>query len=154
MKTTREESGKVDALLILKQTHEDLKGQFEELLHTYNPLQAQELWRKPQPVLKRHEQIEETYVYGPLRQDSGADAALVERVKQHDHDLEHVQRLIQEANTFESVDGRFHNQLSRIRDALGEHIRGEEEQIFPRIEQIWGNSRLAEAGRHIEQLQL
>ena len=72
----------MNALLILKQTHEDLKGQFEELLHTYNPLQAQELWRKLQPVLKRHEQIEETYVYAPLRQDSGADPALAEWVKQ------------------------------------------------------------------------
>jgi Hemerythrin HHE cation binding domain len=83
----------VDALLILKQMHEDLKGQFEELLRTYYPFQAQEFWRELQPVLKRHEQIEETYVYGPLRQHSGADPALAEWVKQHDHAVEHVQRL-------------------------------------------------------------
>ena len=40
--TTRRESGKLDAILILKQMHEDVKGQFEELLHTYYPFQAQE----------------------------------------------------------------------------------------------------------------
>jgi hypothetical protein len=96
----------VDTLLILKRMHEDMKVQFEE-----------------------------TYVYGPLRQDSGTDPALAEWVEQHDHEVEHVQRLIHEANAFESVDGRWHTQLARIRDALGEHIREEEEQIFPRIEQ-------------------
>ena len=43
---------------------------------------------------------------------------------------------------------------TRVRDALGEHIREEEEQIFPRIEQIWGASRREEAGQQIAQLQL
>jgi iron-sulfur cluster repair protein YtfE (RIC family) len=142
----------LDAILILKQMHEDVKGQFEELLHTYYPFQAQELWRQLQPVLNRHEQIEETYVYGPLRQHSGA--VLVECVKQHDHQVNHVQRLIQEANALESVDSRWHAQLTRVRDALGEHIREEEEQIFPAIEQVWGASRREEAGQQIEQLQL
>ena len=99
--TTRRGSGKLDAILILKQMHEDVKGQFEELLHTYYPFQAQELWRQLQPVLNRHEQIEETYVYGPLRRDSGA--VLVECVKQHDHQVKHVRRLIQEANALESL---------------------------------------------------
>ena len=54
----------------IEPTRTQVKGQFEELLHTYYPFQAQELWRQLQPVLTRHEQIEETYVYGPLRQDS------------------------------------------------------------------------------------
>jgi hypothetical protein len=62
----------VDVLLILKQMHDDLKGQFAELLHTYYPFQAQEFWRELQPVLKRHEQIEETYVYGPESSTCGA----------------------------------------------------------------------------------
>lgn len=152
MTTTRRESGKLDAILILKQMHEDLKGQFEELLHTYYPFHAQELWRQRQPVLNRHEQIEETYVYGPLRQDSGA--MLVECVKQHDHQVKHVRRLIQEANALESVDSRSHTQLTRVRDALGEHVREEEEQLFPRIEQIWGATRREVAGQQIAQLQL
>jgi iron-sulfur cluster repair protein YtfE (RIC family) len=134
--------------------HEDMKGQFEELLHTYYPFQAQEFWRELQPVLNRHEQIEETYVYGPIRQDSDAGAALAECVERHDQEVEHVQQLIHEANAFESVDGRWHTQLVRVRDAVGEHIREEEEQFFPRIEQIWGASRLEESGRQIEQLQL
>jgi hypothetical protein len=125
----------VDAILILKQMHEDMKGQFEELLLTYYPFQAQEFWRELQPVLNRHEQIEETYVYGPIRRDSDAGAALAEWVTQHDQ-VEHVHRLIQEANALESVDSRWHTQLVRVRDAVGEDVRKEEEQIFPGIEQI------------------
>ena len=85
----------MDAILILKQMHEDVKGQLEELLHTYYPFQAQEYWRELQPLINRHAQIEETYIYGPLRQDPDADAVLGELVKQHDHQMAHVQRLIQ-----------------------------------------------------------
>jgi iron-sulfur cluster repair protein YtfE (RIC family) len=142
----------LDAILILKQMHDDVKGKVEELLHTYYPFQAQELWRQLQPVLNRHEQIEETYVYGPLRRDSGA--LLVECVKRHDQQVKHVRRLIQEANALEPVDSRWHTLLTRVRDALGEHIREEEEHIFPRIEHIWGASRREEVGQQIVQLQL
>jgi iron-sulfur cluster repair protein YtfE (RIC family) len=144
----------VDAILILKQMHEDVKGQFEELLHTYYPFQAQEFWRELQPLLNRHRQIEETYVYGPLRQGPDAGAALTEWVEQHDHQVERMQRLIQEANALEPVDSRWHTHLARLRDAVGEHIRQEEEEIFPRIEQVWDASRREQAGRQIEQLRL
>ena len=80
--------------------------------------------------------------------------ATCDDLKQHDHQVKHVQRLIQEANALESVDSRWHTQLTRVRDALGEHVREEEEQIFPRIEQIWDASRREEAGQQIEQLHL
>jgi hemerythrin superfamily protein len=123
----------VDAILILKQMHEDVKRQFEEFLHMYNPLQAHEFWRELQPLLNRHAQAEETYVYGPLRQDSDAGAVLGEWVKQHDYQVANVQRLIQEANALEPVDRHWHTQLARIRDAVGEHTRREEEQVFPRM---------------------
>jgi hypothetical protein len=42
--------------------HEDVKGQFDELLHTYYPFQAQEFWRELQPLLNRQAQTEDTYV--------------------------------------------------------------------------------------------
>jgi hemerythrin superfamily protein len=77
-----------------------------------------------------------------------------ESVKQHDHQVAHVQRLIQEANALESIDSRWHAQLARVRNAVGEHIPEEEEQIFSRIEQIWDATRREEAGRQIEQLRL
>jgi hypothetical protein len=48
----------VDAILILKHMHEDVKSELDELLHTDNPFQAQEFWRELQPPLNRQAETE------------------------------------------------------------------------------------------------
>ena len=39
--------------------------------------------------------------------------------------------------------------MKKLRDALEQHIRKEEQQIWPKIEQAWDATRLEEAGRQM-----
>src|SRR5579884_3084532 len=51
-----------NAIDLLKQMHVEAKGQLAQILATGNPQQAGDMWQKLQPVLKVHEQMEETYL--------------------------------------------------------------------------------------------
>jgi hemerythrin-like domain-containing protein len=40
--------------------------------------------------------------------------------------------------------------VKKLRGALEQHIRKEEQEIWPRIERVWNPARLEEAGRQME----
>jgi len=48
-------------------------------------------------------------------------------------------------------DGRWLAAVRQIRSALENHIRQEEQGVFPRIGQLWDRTRLEEAGREMRQ---
>lgn len=69
-----------NAIDILVAMHRDAKQQFAQILGTMpeagDGQRAGDLWQKLQPALKVHEQMEETYLYQPLRQQQGAGTEL------------------------------------------------------------------------------
>ena len=76
---------------------------------------------------------------------------LSEWVSDRHQDEVRVEGLIKETASLDPEDGRWLATVRQIKAALENHIRQEEQDIFPRIGQIWDRSRLADAGQEMEQ---
>ena len=62
-----------------------------------------------------------------------------------------VEGLIKETEGLDPEDARWLATVRQIKSALENHIRQEEQDIFPRIGRIWDRARLDEAGREMSQ---
>jgi hemerythrin superfamily protein len=142
----------VGAIALLMQMHTEAKTQFTQILNSASNDQAELLWRKLQPVLKVHEEMEERYLYDPLKAEQGRGTELGDWEPQHEHEVEAVNALIAQADDLSPSDGRWLPQLRQIRDTLARHIDEEETMIFPRIQQVWDRDRLERAGQQMQQM--
>ncbi len=140
------------AIALLLQMHTEAKTQFMQILNSASNDQAELLWRKLQPVLKVHEEMEERYLYDPLKEEQGSGTELGDWEPQHEHEVEEVNALIAQADDLSPTDDRWLPQIRQIRDTLARHIDEEETMIFPRIQQVWGRDRLEQAGQQMQQM--
>lgn len=141
----------MDAIQFLKQEHEKAKRAFEQLLAA-TPAERGARWRELEPELKAHEKIEEQCLYGPIAGDGASDPALSEWVSdRHEDEVHEVEGLIKETAGLDPEDGRWLATVRQIQSALENHIRQEEQDIFPRIARIWDRARLEEAGREMQE---
>lgn len=141
----------MDAIKFLKQEHQKAKGAFDKLLAA-PPAKRGALWDELKPELKTHERIEEEFLYGPISREGDADPMLSEWVSdRHQDEVHEVETLIKETQGLKPEDARWLSTVEQIKAALENHIRQEEQDIFPRVGRIWDQSRLDEAGQEMAQ---
>ncbi|HZQ37368.1 MAG TPA: hemerythrin domain-containing protein, partial [Dehalococcoidia bacterium] len=99
-----------------------------------------------------HEEMEERYLYDPLKEELGRGTELGDWEPQHEHEIEEVNALIAQADDLSPSDSRWLPQIRQIRDTLARHIDEEETMIFPRIQQVWDRGRLEQAGQQMQQM--
>ena len=141
----------MDAIQFLRQEHETARRAAEKLLASA-PSERGELWEDLELELRAHEKIEEQCLYGPIAVDGTSDPALSEWVSdRHQDEVYEVEGLIKETEGLDPENARWLATVRQIKAALDNHIRQEEQDIFPRIAQIWDRMRLEEAGRGMRQ---
>jgi hypothetical protein len=140
----------MNAIQLLRTMHADAKLRFKIILGTDDPRVADQRWRTLQPVLKLHEEIEDTFVYLPLRQEMDPGTPLGDWAVQHDADVEYVEQLIQASRDLAPATPDWRMCVARVMDALSKHVMDEEGQIFGRVEQVWDADRLEQAGAQMQ----
>ena len=141
----------MDAIEFLQREHQKAKRAFETLLAAA-PEERGARWSLLKPELKAHEKIEEQCLYGPIARAGASDRALSEWVSdRHQDEVYEVEGLIKETEGLDPQDGRWLATVRQIKAALENHIRQEEQDIFPRIGQLCERARLEEAGREMRQ---
>ena len=154
--TTNGQNGHNDnstnAIDLLMQMHREAKQQFMQILGASDGQQAVRRWKQLQPVLKVHEQMEEQYLYDPLKAERGSNTELGQWEPQHEREVNEVEQMISQADTMEQGAAGWRDQIRRISDTLAEHIAEEEGMIFPRIRQVWDEQKLQQAGMQMQQL--
>ena len=139
----------MDAIEFLQQEHQKAKRAFDTLLAAA-PAERGALWSELKPELGVHEKIEEQCLYGPIARDGASNPALSEWVSdRHQDEVYEVEGLIKETEGLDPKDGRWLATVRQIKAALENHIRQEEQDIFPRIGRMWDRTRLEEAGREM-----
>ena len=141
----------MDAIESLQQEHQKAKHAFDKLLAAA-PAERGALWSELKPELGAHEKIEEQCLYGPTARDGASDRALSEWVSdRHQDEVYEVEGLIKETGGLDPQDGRWLATVRQIKAALENHIRQEEQDIFPRISHVWDRTRLEQAGWEMRQ---
>ena len=140
----------MDAVQFLLEEHRKTKARFAEI-EAAGPQQRGALWRALQPELKIHEELEDTYLYGPLSKDPAAKGTvLADFEAQQDEDVEALEQKIHALNQLEPAHGAWLEQLRDIRNTLMDHVKEEETEILPKIPEVWSHDKLALSGQQME----
>jgi iron-sulfur cluster repair protein YtfE (RIC family) len=142
----------MDAIQFLKQEHEKAKAAFGKVLKAAPETRGQ-LWTKLQPELEAHEQIEDACLYEPLLRDAATtDSKLADWRKTHQNEVDKVEGLIKAMRTLEPEATTWLTKLKAVHASLEDHIREEEQDIFPRISKVWDEAKLKQAGTDLEEM--
>jgi hemerythrin-like domain-containing protein len=142
----------MNAIQLLKTEHETAKGMFEEI-DAASASQRGELWTKLRPELKVHEEMEESALYGPVAQELGSSDETLKDWQEHHHaEVAELEALLQEIEALDPVTDEWIEKIDELRETLEHHIEEEEDDIWPRIERAWDQSKLEQTGRQMEAL--
>jgi hemerythrin-like domain-containing protein len=109
------------------------------------------IWAKLRPELEAHEQMEERFVYDPaVREANGAGSKLAQFHSQHEQEVQHAKRMIEEIGGMDGGESQFMQTVQNLHHALAKHIDMEETEFWPQIRQSWGEQRLEQAGTQVQ----
>jgi hypothetical protein len=119
----------VNAIELLKDDHEKVKGIFEQFEETDDQDRKQELARQAIRELKIHSAIEEEIFYPAVRQETDEKEIVDEAEEEH-----HVVKLlISELEDMEAGDEKFDAKFNVLAENVRHHIRQEEGEMMPNI---------------------
>ena len=139
----------MDAVQFLLEEHQKVKQRFAAIEQAA-PQQRLELWRALEPELKIHEEIEDTYLYGPLSKDPAAQGTKLAGFEDHqDRDVAALQVKIEQLHQTDPMDDKWLERLRGIRDALMDHVKEEETEILPKVGDVWSREKVQMAGQQM-----
>src|SRR5262245_31779418 len=142
----------MNAIQFLKKEHETAKRAFAEI-QAASAEQRGPLWAKLAPELKVHEQMEEAALYGPVAREVGSrDETLTDWEELHHEEVAEAEALIEEIDGLDPTDDEWLENVQELRQALEHHIQQEEGDIWPRIQGVWDEAKLEDAGQKMEAL--
>jgi hemerythrin-like domain-containing protein len=140
----------MNAIQLLKTDHETAKRMLGQI-QSARAEQRKEMWKKLEPELKVHEQMEESSLYGPVAKELGAkDEKLRDWQGHHHKEVSQLEGVLKELDRLDPAEDTWIRKLGELRQTLEHHIQEEEGEIFPRIERAWDTSKLEQAGHQME----
>jgi hemerythrin superfamily protein len=137
----------MDALEMLQSEHDDLRALLAKIVKTHG-VPARHLFAELMPALEIHEELEQTYLYPHLRQDETAREVALEALEEH-----HVMDiLVREIGQLKPADEGWMPKIRVLKLIAEHHIDEEEQQLFPRVRDIWDDDKCRHVGRSMEEL--
>ena len=134
-----------DALEMIEQL-EMVEGEEDEVeMSSEIPVQT---FKRLQSALTLHMQMEEKIFYPAMREFEETRGRITEAVQEH----QQADQLVDEMTSLSPTDGEFQELLAELRDSLEHHIDEEENELFPKAEELCGKQRLEEMGRQMEEM--
>lgn len=108
----------------------------------------QDTFRKLKNALTMHTQMEEQIFYPALEGFDETRALVEEAYQEH----QGVDELLEELSALNPTDEDWANKIEELRENLDHHISEEENEMFPKAEEILGQEELQKLGRQMEQM--
>jgi len=141
----------MNALILLKQDHDDMRSLFDDLAGTHpRSLRARErIFESLREELDIHARIEEEIFYPALR-DTGSPAlrsAGIEALEDH----RFVKDLLEELDEMSPSDEEFGPKIAALREAVTLHAEAEEREMFPEAARELDELALERLGRALRE---
>jgi iron-sulfur cluster repair protein YtfE (RIC family) len=139
----------VNALELMKRDHDNLKTMFDEALANQEPAARAGLLHQIRAELMAHERMEADVFYAALR-SGGAKAReiVLDGLEEHhviDVILDELREVPEEADHWQA-------KLMVLKENLEQHIRKEEDHVFPRAKAALDAATLDVIGRKMQQV--
>ena len=136
----------MNALELLKQDHQNVKQLFREAEAAEDPKRRKELFDHIETELEVHTQIEETVFYPAMEQHEELKDLVAEARDEH----EEVKELLEDMESMSPDDEEFESSLQELIENVEHHAEEEEQEMFPKAQQIVGDKALEDLGRQLE----
>ena len=147
----------MNAIEMLKEDHREAMELIEQLELAGDATDADDVGVEGMPVetfnqlqsaLTLHTQLEEKIIYPAMRQFDETRAMIDEAVQEH----QQVDQLLDEMTSLAPGDDEFQELLAELRDSIEHHVDEEENELFPKAEELCGQQRLEEMGRQMQEM--
>jgi iron-sulfur cluster repair protein YtfE (RIC family) len=147
----------MNAVELLKEDHKEALELLERLETMEQDLEADaeglevvptELFTQLKNALTLHTQAEEQIFYPAMQEFDETREQITEAIEEH----QAVDQLLEEMTELSPEDEEFQTKLAELRENLEHHMEEEEDELFPKAEELCGAKRLEEMGRQIQKL--
>lgn len=136
----------MNALEILKQDHQKVKGLFQEVRKESDRGKQKELFDKINTELEIHIHIEETVFYPAIDEHEEFKDMVAEALEEH----QEAKTLLEELEELGADNHDFGSKLQQLMEAVEHHVEEEEGEMFPKIQEVFEEDELEQLGRDLE----
>jgi hemerythrin superfamily protein len=136
----------MNALDLLTQDHQKVRQLFEQAQQIRDNDEKKELFDQIDTELAVHAEIEETIFYPALEEHD----KLKDMVRESREEHEQVEQLLLEIEDLATEDTDFTSQLAQLEKTVEHHVAEEEEEMFPKVREIFDKAALERIGKELE----
>lgn len=129
---------------LLKEDHREV----EELIAQLEEGADKETFLKLKSSLELHTQIEENIYYPALEGKDETDELVTDAYQEHDE----VDELLEEMRGTDIESDEFQVLLKQLKDSIEHHVKEEENELFPKSEEVLGAETLEKMGDEMEKM--
>jgi hemerythrin superfamily protein len=136
----------MNALEILKQDHQKVKGLFQEAIHSTDTSKRKAIFDKIDTELEMHAHIEETVFYPAIEDHEELKDMVAEALEEHGE----AKTLLGELEELGADSHEFGSKLQQLIEAVEHHVEEEEGEMFPKIREVFEEDELEQLGQDLE----
>lgn len=138
----------MNALELLKQDHQEASNMMDKL--EMNDQSDMQMFSQLKQALTLHTKMEETLLYPALEEHEETRDMVQEAYEEH----QTVDEILAEMSGLAPTNEDFTRKLAELRENVMHHVKEEENEMFPKVEQVLGRDRLQEMGRQMQQMKM
>ncbi|OBF53651.1 hemerythrin [Mycobacterium sp. 852002-50816_SCH5313054-b] len=117
-----------EVVAFLKAQHNLIEDMFEEVLHASDPKAREKPFIELRQLLAVHETAEEMVVHPRVRREADSGDDIVDARLHEEHE---AKELLSQIEKLDITSQQFIDEVSKLRDAVLDHARHEEDEEFP-----------------------
>lgn len=117
-----------EVVAFLKAQHNLIEDMFEEVLHASDPKAREEPFVELRQLLAVHETAEEMVVHPRVRREADSGDGIVDARLREEHE---AKELLSQIEKLDITSQQFIDEVTKLRDAVLDHARHEEDEEFP-----------------------
>jgi hemerythrin-like domain-containing protein len=143
------EESRMNAIELLIQDHKEAASLMDQLeTADKGDRSANQMFLQLKQALTLHTQIEEQIFYPALKNHEETSDMVPEALEEH----QEVDDILADMSGLNPGNDEFMDKLTELRDSIEHHVEEEENEMFPKAEQVLGQNRLQEMGRQMQQM--
>lgn len=136
-----------DVIEILTHDHREVEKMFDELTGTTEPKERRRIVDDITIELVRHSIAEELYLYPAVRRHVPDGDTIADKEISDHSDVEQILKSLEETD---ATDADFTTLTERLINDVSEHVRDEEDNLFPRLAEHYIKDDLVKLGEKVE----
>lgn len=136
----------MNALKVLEQDHQKVKGLFQELRRASDQNKRKKLFDKIDTELEIHAHIEETVFYPAIEQHEELSEMVAEALEEH----QEAKALLEELEEMGPESHEFGSTVQELMEGVEHHVQEEEGEMFPKVREVFHEDELDQLGQDLE----